>query len=384
MVWLLARAIGAPLSAGGALVVALVGALLTAIPLTPSGLGVTEAGLVIVLVRLGLPAEAAAVLTLLVRLITYWGVVAVGLGLSLRRYLRARRQDRTGQEQGQERKSIMAVQTTTHRGVARPYDEVTGGVIIPVYNEEAQLASSVETLRAYLDAYFPYRWTVTVADNASTDHTLEIAEGLAVDPRVQALHLDQKGRGRALKAAWLASDADVVAYMDVDLSTNLASFLTLVAPLITGHSDIAIGSRLRKGAAVTRQWKREFLSRGYNRLIKLLFRNGFSDAQCGFKALTRRAAQALLPGVQDDAWFFDTELLLLAEARGCRIHEVPVDWVEDLDSRVKIVATAIEDLRGLLRVRVQRSLRRGAVRAEARRRPRSNREAGHPPLARGT
>ena len=252
----------------------------------------------------------------------------------------------------------MAVQTTTHRGVARPYDEVTVEVIIPVYNEEAQLASSVETLRAYLDAYFPYRWTVTVADNASTDHTLEIAEGLTVDPRVQALHLDQKGRGRALKAAWLASDADVVAYIDVDLSTNLWSFLPLVAPLASGHSDLAIGSRLLKGAVVTRQWKREIISRCYNLLIKLLFRNRFSDAQCGFKAVKRSAAQELLPRVEDDEWFFDTELLLLAEEQGLRISEVPVDWIEDLDSRVSILSTAMEDVKGLLRVRVQRLGRR--------------------------
>ncbi|HEX5498271.1 MAG TPA: glycosyltransferase, partial [Thermomicrobiales bacterium] len=162
---------------------------------------------------------------------------------------------------------------------------------------------------------------------------------------------DQKGRGRALKAAWLASDADVVAYMDVDLSTNLKSFVPLVTPLVSGQSDVAIGSRLRRGAVVTRQWKRELLSRGYNRLIHLLFRNGFTDAQCGFKALTRAAAQALLPDLRDDAWFFDTDLLLLAEARGCRMHEVPVEWVEDLDSRVDIPRTIRDDLKGLWRMR---------------------------------
>ena len=104
------------------------------------------------------------------------------------------------------------------------------------------------------------------------------------------LHLDQKGRGRALKAAWLASEADIVSYMDVDLSTNLSSFMPLIAPLATGHSEVAIGSRLSKGAVVTRQWKREVISRTYNLMIKLAFRNRFSDAQCGFKALTREAA----------------------------------------------------------------------------------------------
>ncbi len=149
--------------------------------------------------------------------------------------------------------------------------------------------------------------------------------------------------------------------MDVDLSTNLWSFLPLVAPLATGHSDLAVGSRLLKGAMVTRQWKRETISRCYNLLIKLLFRNKFSDAQCGFKAVKRSVARQLLPEVENNEWFFDTELLLLAEERGLRIYEVPVRWIEDLDSRVDIVRTALEDVRGLLRVRTERLRRRGSA-----------------------
>jgi hypothetical protein len=166
-----------------------------------------------------------------------------------------------------------------------------------------------------------------------------------------------------LKAAWLASDADVVSYMDVDLSTNLQSFLPLIAPLATGHSDVAIGSRLLKGAVVTRQWKREIISRCYNLLIKILFRNRFSDAQCGFKAVKRSVARQLLPEIENNEWFFDTELLLLAEERGLRVYEVPVDWIEDLDSRVKIVSTATEDIRGLLRIRARRLRQRRALAA---------------------
>jgi hypothetical protein len=146
--------------------------------------------------------------------------------------------------------------------------------------------------------------------------------------------------------------------MDVDLSTNLWSFLPLVAPLATGHSDVAIGSRLLRGAMVTRQWRREVISRCYNLLIKGMFANGFSDAQCGFKAVKRSVAQELLPQIEDGEWFFDTELLLLAEGRGLRISEVPVDWIEDLDSRVDVASTALEDVKGLLRVRAQRLRRR--------------------------
>jgi glycosyltransferase involved in cell wall biosynthesis len=240
-----------------------------------------------------------------------------------------------------------------------PHRQVSVEVVVPVYNEEKALAQSIPALCAYLETYFPYRWSVVIADNASTDTTLSVAENLAAaNPRVSVLHLEEKGRGRALKAAWLASEADVVAYMDVDLSTNLWSFLPLVAPLATGHSDVAIGSRLLRGAMVTRQWKREVISRCYNLLIKTLFGNRFSDAQCGFKAIKCGAAQALLPQVEDNEWFFDTELLLLAEERCLRISEVPVDWIEDLDSRVDVASTALKDVKGLLRVRAQRLRRR--------------------------
>jgi len=245
---------------------------------------------------------------------------------------------------------------------ALPFTQVRVDIVIPVYNEEAALPKSVATLCDYLSTYLPYDWRVIIANNASTDNTLAIAQGLAAEnPRVSVLHLDRKGRGRALKAAWLASDADVVSYMDVDLSTNLQSFLPLVAPLATGHSEVAIGSRLLKGAVVTRQWKRELISRCYNLLIKLIFRNKFSDAQCGFKAIKRSVARQLLPEVENNEWFFDTELLLLAEEHKMRIYEVPVDWIEDLDSRVKIVSTAAEDIKGLLRVRARRLRLRRAL-----------------------
>ncbi|MBI3287407.1 MAG: glycosyltransferase family 2 protein [Chloroflexi bacterium] len=226
-------------------------------------------------------------------------------------------------------------------------------VVIPVYNEQDDLEPNINTLVAFLRTRCPYGWRVIVADNASTDRTPEIAGELVrrYPGEVEFLHLEQKGRGRALKAAWLRSDADVVSYMDVDLSTNLEAFLPLIDALLVDGYEISIGSRLAKGAQVTRRWKREVLSRGYNLLIKLLFRNRFSDAQCGFKALTRRAARELLPQVQDHSWFFDTELLLRAEQINFRIFEVPVEWIEDLGSRVDILRTAWEDLRGLIRVR---------------------------------
>jgi putative flippase GtrA len=224
-------------------------------------------------------------------------------------------------------------------------------VVIPVYNEEADLEPCITRLRRHLVETFPYPFQITIADNASTDRTLAVAYELGSRlPEVAVLHLDAKGRGRALRAAWGASQAQVLAYMDVDLSTDLGALLPLVAPLISGHSDLAIGSRLAPGARVVRGTKRELISRSYNLILRRALAARFSDAQCGFKAIRRDVARALLPLVQDTAWFFDTELLVLAERSGLRIYEVPVDWVDDPDSRVDIVATALADLRGIARL----------------------------------
>lgn len=241
-------------------------------------------------------------------------------------------------------------------------------VIVPVYNEERDLAASILRLDRFLAATFPYRYQVVIADNASTDSTLEIATRIAQrHDHVRVVHLDAKGRGRALKQVWRESQADVVAYMDVDLSTDLKALLPLVAPLISGHSDVAIGTRLSRSSRVVRGPKREFISRCYNIILRTSLGASFSDAQCGFKAMRRDVAERLLPLVADNNWFFDTELLVLAERSGLRIHEVPVDWVDDPSSSVDIVATALEDLKGvarLLRGFATRRLRLDRVRAE--------------------
>ena len=234
---------------------------------------------------------------------------------------------------------------------ARPTRRCVLDVVIPVYNEERDLPGSIRRLHSYLAAEVPYPSRITVADNASTDGTLAVAEALAEElPDVDVIHLDEKGRGGALYAAWMTSQADVVAYMDVDLSTDLSALMPLVAPLISGHSDVAIGSRLAASSRVVRGPKREFISRSYNFILRRLLGARFSDAQCGFKAVRADVARQLLPHVVDTGWFFDTELLVIAERAGLRIHEVPVDWVDDPDSRVDIVSTAINDLKGCWRV----------------------------------
>ena len=224
-------------------------------------------------------------------------------------------------------------------------------VVVPVHNEESDLEPCLRRLHAHLSAQLPYRFRITVAENASTDRTAEVARRVAAElPGIDLLELPEPGRGRALRTAWLRSDAPVLVYMDVDLSTDLAALLPLVAPLISGHSDLAIGTRLSRSSRVVRAPKREFISRTYNLLLRGTLATSLSDAQCGFKAIRADVAAKLLPLVEDAGWFFDTELLVLAERAGLRIHEVPVDWIDDPDSRVDIVQTAKADLAGIVRM----------------------------------
>ncbi len=267
-------------------------------------------------------------------------------------------------------------------------------VTLPAYNAAAHLATSVRRVVEFLAGLAPAHWEVVLAENGSTDRTRELAERLAgefaqpkpetrnpksEDPGrpaeaecpapkdgcrlpgsenqsaattvvVRVLHRAAAGRGGALRAAWLASDADLVSYMDVDLSTDLAGLPALLAPLRAGTADLAVGSRLLPGAQTTRGWKRELLSRGYNRLLHTVLGLRVADAQCGFKALTRAAARALVPRVRDEGWFFDTELLWLAQREGWRVAEIPVRWVDHPRSTVRLAATVVHDLCGVMRL----------------------------------
>jgi putative flippase GtrA len=241
--------------------------------------------------------------------------------------------------------------------LARPPARVD--IVVPVYNERAVLEDSIRRLHAYCSANLEHDWQIVIADNASTDGTLEVAGALAGElERITVLHLKRKGRGRALRAAWSASDADVLCYMDVDLSTDLRALPPLISALASGHSEVAIGTRLAAGSRVVRGRRREVISRSYNRLLQVALRARFSDAQCGFKAIRSDAARRLLPQVADEGWFFDTELLVCAQRQGMRIHEIAVDWIDDPDSRVDILSTALGDLRGVLRMRFDTALPR--------------------------
>ena len=240
-------------------------------------------------------------------------------------------------------------------------DTLSADIVIPVYNEEHSLPVCLERLLPFCrENLAGYQWRVVIADNGSIDGTLDVANALAAqyEGEVGVVHLEQKGRGRALKRAWSESDADIRAYMDVDLSTDINRIPDLLDAIRDGH-DVSTGSRLKRGAETTRSFKREFVSRSYNLMIKSVFLSGFSDAQCGFKAISRRTADNLLPLIKDNAWFFDTELLLIAEKNGYPIADFPVAWEEDPDTRVKIVSTAWEDIKGLARLRFKGRPRAG-------------------------
>lgn len=235
-------------------------------------------------------------------------------------------------------------------------------VTIPVFNEERRLERGIRRLAPFLAEAMACDYELVIADNASTDGTAEIARRLAAEfPRVRVVRMAAKGRGGALRQVWSTSDAEVCSYMDVDLSSDLESFPELVRVVASGGAELTVGSRLLQTGGTQRSWQREVMSRGYNGLLRTAFGVQFSDAQCGFKAISRRAAQTLLPLVESNHWFFDTELLVLAERAGFRIHDLPVRWREDRDSTVKVLRTVGEDLRGILRLRAR--LRRGLLRA---------------------
>ncbi len=238
----------------------------------------------------------------------------------------------------------------------------TVDVVVPVYNEERALPQSIPVLQEFLAGpKFPYEWRIIIGDNASIDDTPAVSRKLAEEPggRVEYVRIERKGRGFALKQIWGASEADIVSYMDIDLSTGLEAFPQLIGGIAEKGYDVAIGSRLAGKSKVTRSLKRRVLTRGYNSIIKAMFWTRFSDAQCGFKAVRTSVFQRILPLIEDNNWFFDTELLILAEKMGHRVYDVPVQWVEDTDTRVKIAATVTEDLKGLVRLRVNRPWRNG-------------------------
>ncbi len=237
----------------------------------------------------------------------------------------------------------------------------TVNIVLPVYNEAVELSQSVRTLVAFLSKHMvDFEWRITIADNASTDKTPEISKALTQEfSQVSVLKLSVKGRGHAVKHAWQKGTDDYVAYMDIDLSSDLKHFPPMVHALQRGY-DLAIGSRNARGARVYgRSLLRTITSKLYIFLIKCFFWVNFTDAQCGFKVVTRKVVEDLIPIVRDNEWFFDTELLILAEKTGRRIYEEPVTWIDNPGSTVRVLKTAMGDLKGLWRLFITRPWRKG-------------------------
>ncbi len=229
-------------------------------------------------------------------------------------------------------------------------------VVIPVYNEERVLLESMMTLTTFLDYHDNYNWQVVIADNASKDGTGDIGRIVSKRyPNISYLYIPRKGRGIALRTAWTNTDCDFVSYMDVDLSTSMKGLVRAVEMLDAG-AQIVVGNRLHAESGIKRCFKREFVSRSYNVVIRHTLGTHFHDAHCGFKTARRDVAQALLPYIEDNEWFFDTEFLFYAERLGYRIDEIPVIWIEDLNTKAKIFKDAKDDLQGLWRLKFHNKL----------------------------
>lgn len=221
---------------------------------------------------------------------------------------------------------------------------------IPAYNEAADLEANVLRLLSFCREALREGFRITVVDNGSDDGTPAVASRLAAaHAEVGAVRIPEKGRGRALRRAFLGADARWIGYMDADLSTHLSALPEALRRLEAG-ADLVIGSRLMPASHTRRRLHREVLSRTYNALVRRVFRTRISDHQCGFKFMTRETCRDLVPRTEDEIWFFDTELLVLAERSGRRVVEIPVDWIEDLGSTVRIVRTILDDLRGMWRL----------------------------------
>lgn len=229
-------------------------------------------------------------------------------------------------------------------------------VVLPVLNEFVDLPKNLPILHAFLSKHMAeYEWNIVIVDNGSSARAKQQSSKLAKKyTKVRSVSVHPKGRGRALKYTWMHSSADILCYMDIDLSSQLEFLPELIDSVSKKGFDIAIGSRNSPGSKVIgRKLIREISSKGYALLIRLTFlHTHIPDAQCGFKAISREIAQKIVPRIKDNAWFFDSELLICSEKRGYKIKVVPIEWHDDPNSTVKVLKTAWEDIKGLVRIRL--------------------------------
>ena len=221
-------------------------------------------------------------------------------------------------------------------------------IIIPLYNEGKIIAKTIETLIHFLaQSGFPYEYVITLANNASTDNSLMVCEELTRKFRqVRILDLTGKGKGRAIRAAWTTAEAEILTFMDADLSSDLSFFRSLIDAVVVEGYDLATGNRLGKNSKIiNRRFLRSVASRLYNIFIRVLFKTSISDHQCGFKAMSKQAFFSVAPLLEDNAWFFDTELIVMARQQGLKIKPIDIMWSDNTDSKVTLGRTSYEMFR---------------------------------------
>ena len=230
--------------------------------------------------------------------------------------------------------------------------------MVPAHNEEKIVTSSVEKLLRFVERQgYPLAWRIHIVVNGSSDGTWECARALLAryPERILVTNFPEPGRGLALKRAWLACDADIAIYMDMDLAVSLEHLAELARPIADGECDLVIGSRNLAASKVRRSLPREVISQGCNHLSRLILRHGFSDLQCGFKAIRLETFSSIAPRLTSHHWFFDTELVLWAREQGLTIKEIPVDWSENRHglrkSKVRLVRDSCGFFLDLLRLR---------------------------------
>ncbi|MBD3359736.1 MAG: glycosyltransferase [Candidatus Buchananbacteria bacterium] len=221
---------------------------------------------------------------------------------------------------------------------------------LPVYNEEKVLEKSVLKLYNYFKNNIKDDWQIVIVNNASIDKTKKVADSLAQKfLKVDSLNLEDKGRGNALKNVWQKYEADIYAYCDIDLATDIFAFKKLFNSIINGSANIAIGARYIKGSQTKRTLNRLIYSKVYIFLVRLFFPTKIKDFQCGFKAVDKKTVSEILPLVKDKEWFFDTELLLIAEKNDFKIKEIAVQWKENPETKVKFIRTIYDYIENLIK-----------------------------------
>ena len=231
-------------------------------------------------------------------------------------------------------------------------------ICLPIYNEEKILEKNVNTLINYcLEKNFGFDWKIVIVINGSKDGSLKISQSLKekFPALIDYVNFEDPGRGQALKKYWGKSEADIVTYMDIDLAVSLNHLDDLIWQIIEDQTDLTIGSRLLPESKIKRSFIRELSSQTYNFLSRVILGHNFSDMQCGFKAIRKKSLEKIIEHLQEQKWFFDTELILFAKQNGLRIKELPVDWSEnrydERKSKVNLLKDSLKFFYNLIRLK---------------------------------